>query len=425
MLSRVQRTIAARRLVTPGAHVLVGVSGGPDSTALLHALRILAPRLGIALRAAVVDHGLREGSAQEAAAVAAACAGLGIASTTLSVAVSREPGVSVQEAARRVRLAALAAEAERSGCQHVALGHTADDQAETLLFRIVRGTGVHGLRGIPYQRPPFIRPLLDVRRAEVLAFLRRRRVSWVEDPSNDQPRYTRARVRHGWLPFLQRENPRVVDALLALAADARGEPPPAPRTRRRSPTGATPEKPAARLKVAASGAEGSGVVPVAIAAAGAYRLSSAEQASLVRLTIEAVGGSDAVAGSADGFDADAIAWPLLLRTRRPGDRMRPRGGAGTRKLQDLMVDAKIPRVSRDTLPVLTDADGTVLWVAHLRPAAHARPGRETRRVMRVTWPDGNAIEDPPSPSRPFVDQTPTADNTFSQPLERTKSAPKS
>src|SRR6185503_1710760 len=116
----------------------------------------------------------------------------------------------------------LEALAAARGVQRIALGHQADDQAETVLFRIVRGTGLRGLAGIPYRRGLFVRPLLDVGRAEILRYLHRRSIPFVEDPSNADLRFARARVRHRYLPLLREENPRVGEALVALAAAARG-----------------------------------------------------------------------------------------------------------------------------------------------------------------------------------------------------------
>src|SRR6185369_7796498 len=127
----------------------------------------------------------------------------------------------LQDAARRARLGALTALAKERGARRVALGHQADDQAETVLFRIVRGTGLTGLQGIPYRRDPFVRPLLDLSRAEILRYLRRRSIPFIEDPSNADLRFARARIRHRHLPALSEENPRVAEALVALAAAAR------------------------------------------------------------------------------------------------------------------------------------------------------------------------------------------------------------
>ena len=225
MLSRILRTIREHDLLAAGDRVLVAVSGGPDSTALLHALARLSPRLGVDVAVACVDHGLRPESAEEARAVSLRCQCLKISCEVIDVDVrqARRAHVSLQEAARNVRLAALEAAAARLGCMKIALGHTADDQAETVLFRIVRGTGIAGLAGIPYRRGPFIRPLLDVRRSELLGYLAKRKVEFFSDPSNANRRYARSRIRHDVLPLLEHENPRVVESLLALAREARAK----------------------------------------------------------------------------------------------------------------------------------------------------------------------------------------------------------
>jgi tRNA(Ile)-lysidine synthase len=399
VLSRILRTIDEHELCERGQLLLVGLSGGPDSTALLHGLGKLSARLGVRLAAAVVDHGLRPESAAEAELVAQRCRALEIPCAVLAVDVraARTAHVSWQDAARRARLGALEAEAGRLGAAAVALGHTADDQAETVLFRIVRGTGLRGLSGIPYRRGVFVRPLLDVRRREVLRYLERRGLTHVEDPSNQDRRFTRARVRHDWIPFLGRENPRVVNALLALAAEARGELIPAPGIARRA--AAT----VARLAAAGAGTRTvsvaggeveisygrvrltsatSAVVPerasIPVGGAGTYRLACGPALEVTMATAEGAPASQQAA-----FDLDLLALPLSLRSLAPGDRMRPRGGRGSRKLSDLLIDAKVPRPRRAQLPVLTTADGVIIYVPGLRPAEVGRPGPQTRRWIQV------------------------------------------
>ena len=166
--------------------------------------------------------------------------------------------VSLQDAARRARAAALTEAARRLGCQRVALGHTADDQAETVLFRIVRGTGLAGLAGIPYRRERFIRPLLDVRRAEVLRFLRRRghrlHRGSLEPATRASPA---AGCGTDWLPFLARENPRIVEALLALAADSRAAARPAAARGRSRGRGGRPPRASASWRGGPPGPSGS------------------------------------------------------------------------------------------------------------------------------------------------------------------------
>jgi len=372
MLSTVLRTIAAHALLQRGDHVLVAVSGGPDSMALLHVLWEARERLGISLEVAAVDHGLRAGAAAEIDLVRERAAALELPFATVSVTVRRERGrASLQDAARRARLSALAQLAGERGARRIALGHHADDQAETVLFRIVRGTGLRGLAGIPYRRDPFVRPLLDVRRPEILQYLARRSIPYATDPSNADPRFARARIRHRILPLLAGENPRVAEALIALGREARRAGfalPPAPVVPAAGQ--APPVAPPA---------------PVRIDGPGAYRWA---QGTLAVQELP----PGAAAGHAQDFDADRLGWPLLARPRLPGDRMRPRGGVGSRKLSDLMIDAKIARRARGALPVVTAADGALLWVPGLRPAEAARPSERTRRLLRIAFVADTAVE---------------------------------
>jgi tRNA(Ile)-lysidine synthase len=416
MLSQLGRTLREHDLLAPGERVLVGVSGGPDSMALLHALHHLSTRLSVGLCAATVDHGLRPESAAEASLVEQRCLGLGVPCEVLKVDVraARGPHVSLQEAARKVRLQALEDVALRQGCTRVALAHTADDQAETVLFRILRGTGLAGLAGIPYRRGIFIRPLLDVRRRSILAYLGKRHIPFIEDPSNRNRHYARVRIRHDILPALAQENPKIVEALLALAHQARALPPareeaaPVPKL--------APRTAALVQRLAAEGrgtrrisiSEGEVVISygklafrpsrpateaipsdsaLAISGPGTYRFLGQEQAPVIEI-------SETQQVPVDGaaFDAAQLRFPLQLRTRRTGDRMRPRGGRGSRKLSDLLVDSKIPREERAHLPVLTDAQGTILFVAGLRPSEIARPSHLTSRwivVRALQVPTGN------------------------------------
>jgi tRNA(Ile)-lysidine synthase len=414
VLSCVLRTIRERSLVAKGDRVLVAVSGGPDSTALVHGLAKIAPRLGITLAAACVDHGLRPESAEEAREVRRQCQALGIACEILAVDLSRarKAHVSRQEAARDARLAVLESAARRLGCTKVALGHTADDQAETVLFRIVRGTGIAGLAGIPYQRACFIRPLLDVRRSDILAYLAKRKIAFFTDPSNTNRRYARSRIRHDVLPALARENPRVVDALLALAEEARNKGPglwrqalPAalylPRPAVHTVDRWVREGHGTRTMTVRDGElmVGYGKVSWQPNKMGDRRSPKAQtgQDQLVhgpgqyRIFAPPVPGLEIApacsepwpGGNSACFDIAKLAWPLRVRTLRPGDRMAPRGGRGTRKLSDLLIDAKIPRQERATLPVLCDAAGVVLYVPGLRSSQLGRPDETTQEWVAV------------------------------------------
>jgi len=427
MLSTVLRTIATRALFERGDRVIVAVSGGPDSMALLHALWEVRDRLGLILEVAGVDHGLRPAAAEELAVVRARAEALGLPFVGLAVDVARHRrGASLQDAARRARLGALAALATERGARRVALGHQADDQAETVLFRIVRGTGLAGLQGIPYRRDPFVRPLLDLRRAEILRYLRRRSIPFVDDPSNADLRFARARIRHRHLPALAEENPRVAEALVALAAAARDARPArdASRTLVAGPAliaepvalsrrvAAVVDRLRARGGTAAVDLEGGRRVEVSYGAVrvGARALARPPSSPSAPLLVDRPGtyrwaagtldvkevvrrGKRPAGGGAAEFDADLLDWPLTARARKAGDRMRPRGGRGSRKLSDLMIDARISRALRSALPIVTSARGELLFVPGLRPAETARPTPGTRRLVTIDFVPEEIPED--------------------------------
>lgn len=222
LIEKVKETIKKYHILSPGDTVVVAVSGGPDSVCLLSVLHALAKGLDLTLHVAHLDHRFRrEGSAEDAQFVETFAQGLGLTATVESrdvPAYCAERGLSAQAGAREVRYAFLQQCATAAGARRIALGHTANDQAETLLMRLVRGAGISGLSGIPPVRENIIRPLIDVTREEVLAYLKECGQNFVTDPSNGKPIYTRNRVRHEVLPVLERFNPRIIETL-ATAAD--------------------------------------------------------------------------------------------------------------------------------------------------------------------------------------------------------------
>ena len=201
-----------------GAVVLVACSGGPDSLALAAATAFVAPRLGLTAGLVTVDHGLQEGSAERAQTVASWAGDAGFASVEVAtVEVAGLPG-GPEAAARTARYAALSASADRIGATIVLLGHTRDDQAETVLLALARGAGPRGLAGMPYRRGVFIRPLLDVARADTRKACAALGLATWEDPHNTDPAYARSRVRADALPALIAAlGPAVVDNLARTA----------------------------------------------------------------------------------------------------------------------------------------------------------------------------------------------------------------
>ncbi|MFN4058818.1 MAG: tRNA lysidine(34) synthetase TilS [Roseinatronobacter sp.] len=189
---------AAMARIAPAGALGLAVSGGGDSMALLHLACNWARTQGRTLSVATVDHGLREGSRLEAAMVAQVCAGLGLPHTILHWYGWQGRG-NLQEAAREGRLGLLADWAHRQELAAVALGHTRDDQAETLLLRLARGSGVEGLAAMrdaePHHGALWLRPLLGESREALRAYLRLQGVAWVDDPSNDNPAFERVKAR--------------------------------------------------------------------------------------------------------------------------------------------------------------------------------------------------------------------------------------
>jgi len=187
------------------ALVLVACSGGPDSLALAAATSFVAPRLGLRAGLVTVDHGLQAGSIERAADVVTWAASAGLAPTSMVTVDATPRGDGPEAAARTARYAALAAAARRDGAVAVLLGHTREDQAETVLLALARGAGVRGLAGMPSRREvhgvPFLRPLLDVARSDTIgACAADGLVPWA-DPHNEDPRFARSRVRAA-LPLL-------------------------------------------------------------------------------------------------------------------------------------------------------------------------------------------------------------------------------
>ncbi|MBP1684478.1 MAG: tRNA(Ile)-lysidine synthetase [Deltaproteobacteria bacterium] len=437
-------------MVTPGDHVLVALSGGADSVALLGALVALAPEFGIGVCAAHLNHGLRgEESLRDQRCAVEVARRLGVPCVVGSSPVL-EPGPNLEARARRERYAFLAAAAAQRRCRKIATGHTRDDQAETVLMRLLRGSGADGLTAIHAVRDGgIIRPLLESARAAVLEYVRAQGLPFCEDSSNRDRRFLRNRIRHEILPVLQALNPAAVrnlaaaaqgvtdeltwlraqderhlvaavaaDGALAVAA-VRGADA-AVRTRlvrawlRRLHGDlaglhrahfeavvdlACGQRPNGRVRLP----RGEWVVReyeqmrcIAAATASVPPAPELEQALVVGATVCLRSGwrirADLEA-VADGWqrptslfeavaDARAVAVPLVVRTVRPGDRIQPLGLRGHRKLQDVLVDRKIPLAVRRTCPVVA-LEGEVLWVPGVIRSSRALVTANTRAAVRL------------------------------------------
>lgn len=447
MLRVVQKTIQKQRLLRPGDHVLVAVSGGADSVALAYCLHFLRKKYRILITLAHLNHGIRGRAAdQDALFVKELAWRLGL-SCVLGKAnvprLKRARGVSLEMAGREARYDFLERVAREVGANCIATAHTADDQVETVLLKLARGAGPQGLSGIPYCADrhgiPIIRPFRDVTHSEAVLFLRRHGLIWREDKSNSDMAFLRNRVRHQVLPLLEsRLNPQVRRAILRtaellreenewmdsiacelwnqcveyakrdeLSVDKLNRLPLAARRRvlrlwlmsggvdadrLRFETIDHVE----RLLVAPRGTR-------AVSISGALRVMRRYRSLVIQKKTAAVGvafrekvavpgetilrdqGLRIIAKWAAGIirkrgvragdlpaaaslGAEALRHSLLyVRSWKAGDRIRPLGMAGSRKLQDLFVDQKIPRESRDRVPIF-ECRGDIVWIPGYRVA---------------------------------------------------------
>lgn len=304
------RTAARRQLVdlTDAALVLVAVSGGADSMALAAATAFVAPRMGLGAGAVVVDHGLQAGSGQVAERAAAACRDLGLAPVRV-VAVRVEPaGSGPEAAAREARYAALGNTADELGAAAVLLGHTRDDQAETVLLALARGSGTRSLAGMADVRDRWRRPLLHLARTTTRAACAALGLAVWDDPHNEDPRYARVRARAA-LALLERDlGPGLVAGLARSAALARADADALDELARQAYAGA------ADLQVA----------QLAL-------LAPAVRRRVLRLAVAAASGGDSALTSTHLAAVDAlvsdwhgqgeVALPLGLRALRAGGRL--------------------------------------------------------------------------------------------------------
>jgi tRNA(Ile)-lysidine synthase len=215
-------TIKKYNMLQPGEQVVIAVSGGADSVSLFYALLRIQPEWGLKLHVAHLNHMFRLEDAKHDAEFVRQLAQkhkLACSIERFDVpAYQRRHGLSPQAAARRIRYQFLNRVAEEIGAAKIALGHTADDQVETMLMRIIQGTGAHGLRGIPPRRKKYIRPLIETTRRQIEAYLEQEDISFRQDASNLSPKYLRNKIRLQLLPLLEREyNPNLREGLRQLA----------------------------------------------------------------------------------------------------------------------------------------------------------------------------------------------------------------
>jgi len=461
---RVLRTIRRYALLPAGSRAIVALSGGADSVALTLLLRDLAPGPGFHLAGlAHLNHRLRGGAADEDEEFCrrlAAQLSLPIDVRRLEVGALARRHESLEGAARQVRYEFLEQAADRLGADRIAVGHTLDDQAETFLLRLIRGSGPRGLAGIYPRFGRVVRPLLEVSRAELRHYLAGRGVPFREDETNRDTTIPRNRVRHELIPFLkERFSPGVVEVLAREAAIARddaawleqatsaaaarvlrvmadrvevdvplllAEPPSVGRSillralkhwSGRRFVGfdhadallasvAGTDDPAG-VDLPGQRAVRDGGTLLLTPAFGRGRSSGGRRVNSFRYLLSIPG--EALLAEADSVisaevvardpellqpgwverlgsrtavvDAAMVPAVVGVRSRKPGDRLRPLGLGGRKKLQDLFVDLKVPRAERDVTPLVVDDRDRIIWVAGRAIADDFRVTGQTKSVV--------------------------------------------
>jgi tRNA(Ile)-lysidine synthase len=425
-----------RRFGLVGRSVLLAVSGGADSSALLVGTALVRELLGLTVEVATLDHGLRPEAGEEVRAVERLAERHGLRCHVRELRLRQ--GAGVEQRARQARYEALEAIRLERGLTVVVTAHSASDQAETLLMRLARGTALGGAASILPRRGMLVRPLVERTREQLEAFLQEQGTDFVTDPMNSDLRLFRVRVRKEVLPALSRaagfpvaerlasftrlaaEDDALLEELAATAwqrlvlkgggLDAVGVRALEPPLRRRvlvrllAQQGAMVDDATLgrALDAVARGRSATLSHGLQFRASGGVVRCVRSRAATVHseLSLSGEGASGELEGTGWRFEVgttpvamgalrlilpEEVRWPLTVRTRRPGDRVQ--GPAGSRKLQDIFVDLRLPAERRDLQPVVTDGEGRLLWV----PGLWAPPERSVTSGKSL-WAF------PPSPS---------------------------
>ncbi|HUV36284.1 MAG TPA: tRNA lysidine(34) synthetase TilS [Patescibacteria group bacterium] len=448
-VQKTKKTILEQNLAAPDDRIVAAVSGGPDSVALLYILHDIAADVPFTLSAAFFDHRIRPAVARERKLVERHCRSLRIPLVTGACDVpaeARRRKMGLEETARFVRYRFLEETAERWRADAVALGHTRDDQVETILHRIIRGTGWRGVTGIPPRRGIFIRPVLACTRNELRAYLRDRRISYAIDQSNRDNRLLRNRIRNRLLPYLRKHfNPSIDESLIRMGENldegwealertvarhiprgSRGGPAGLPLetiqalgdfeiyllidtilrdrfgvvqdmekshfdaaknlirggrsgARVHFPHGIVLMREQRELRLAREGEHHRPAGEIVVPGTGTYALPPWNLSVRIEPVVPPV---TAVTSNAREAYVAGIRFPLRIRPRRNGDRMRPFGMRGTKKLSDLFIDRKVPTHRRDAIPVFEDGGG-IFWVPGVSTDERTRIAAGTRTALHI------------------------------------------
>ncbi|PNX50825.1 MAG: tRNA lysidine(34) synthetase TilS [Thermoplasmata archaeon M9B2D] len=447
---KVACTISKYRLLNLNETVLIGLSGGPDSICLLHILHILSRDLKLSLHAVYVDHGLRPDDVpQEIMFCRNVCMDLKIDFDSREVNVKTHPSIKkhgLQATARELRYAALSEAAHAVKASKIALGHTKNDNGETLLINLIRGAGMKGLSGIAPARGKIIRPLLEITRQEILSFLESRGLDYINDPSNLTEKYLRNTLRRRIMPELTRLNPDIIDTLFRTGEILRQEDEYLEIQVTKSLMRLFSRKTPTRIELFLAPMETMTTIllrrvlrralleikdlptlsfhhieaivsliqkgqngdfldlPHGLKAIRRYSLLVLttekprqlkeyefipnqelylEEASLV-LKASTTVRPERTDGKRNAiFDANKLQIPLIVRRRKPGDYFLPSGFGKRKKIQDFFVDQKIPRDERDTVPLICSGEN-IIWIVGHRTDNRFLPDSNTTNFLLIS-----------------------------------------
>lgn len=444
MKAQIAAFIAENGLIPKGAAVVAGVSGGADSVALLRVLTQLSPKMEFSVCAAHLNHGIRCDAADaDEAYVVSLCEAYGVPLYRERADVprlARANGHTLEEEARIVRYAFLERARKYFGAARIAVAHHKDDQAESVLLHLMRGSGLMGLTGMQPQRGGLIRPMLCVRRAEIEAFLEQEGIPYCTDATNLEPEGTRNRARLEIIPYIEKHiNPAFTQTLCAtaellrrdeeyLSSEARAALDAAARgggyDRRALMALPLPiQTRAVRMALARAGAvvdvERAHVEKILALLAARTGASLDLPGARARVSYDLVhfekpgarapepfeaplnvpgdtrtpegtfcaAYSETIAYTADPFtacfDAGRLPLELTVRRRRAGDRFFPLGAPGSRKLKEYFIDRKVPREARERMLIASGSE--ILFLPGFGIADTVKINPETTRVLRVEY----------------------------------------
>lgn len=458
-VKKVLETIRRERLIEKGERILVAFSGGADSVSLLAILKGLEDELDIEVFAAHLNHQIRSVEAHEDALFSYRTSrSIGVPCFLRSINIpllAKEGKMTIEEAARSARYQMFFELKEKLGIDKIAVAHNMDDQAETILMRIMRGTGLNGLKGMDYKRKDgVIRPLLDVKRYEIEDYCRLNNISYQTDKTNFENEYTRNKIRLDLFPFIEEEfacnikealsrmanglredstyledlshtifkenaqeiedyaisfeldalesiDPSIVKRLLKisyaqLTGSAEGlesihldEGMKIIKSSKQDlmtnfPKGIIAEKKGYNFYVSKKPIEEEKITFEYILDMNGITMIPELSIEIdARIMSKAKCKLMSSGSSIKSFDLDKIKGDLVVRNRHAGDRIRPLGFSGTKKLKDLFIDKKVPKSMRERIPIFVD-DEKVIWVLGHEISEESKIDEDTKKVVRLT-----------------------------------------